>query len=102
MTREETSKYTEVMKGGKARQFSFVIDARSIITSPSYPQKMRRGWNEIRGIAWSGRGKIVRAELSFDEGRTWHTTTELQNPCYRNRTRGFVIPGSGTAERSPS
>ena len=92
MTREETSKYTEVMKGGKARQFSFVIDARSIITSPSYPQKMRRGWNEIRGIAWSGRGKIVRAELSFDEGRTWHTTTELQNPVLSKSHTRFRYP----------
>jgi sulfane dehydrogenase subunit SoxC len=37
MTREETSKYTEPLRGGKARQFSFVIDARSIINFPSYP-----------------------------------------------------------------
>ncbi len=79
MTREETSKYTEVLKDGHARQFSFVIDARSIITSPSYPQRMRRGWNEIRGVAWSGRGKIARVELSFDEGKTWKEA-ELQTP----------------------
>lgn len=91
MTREETSKYTEVMKDGKARQFSFVIDARSIITSPSYPQKMRKGWNEIRGIAWSGRGKITRAELSFDEGRTWHPA-ELQNPVLSKSHTRFRYP----------
>ena len=91
MTREETSKYTEVMKDGKARQFSFVIDARSIITSPSYPQKMRKGWNEIRGIAWSGRGKIARAELSFDEGRTWHPA-ELQNPVLSKSHTRFRYP----------
>ncbi|MGD8360155.1 MAG: sulfite dehydrogenase [Gemmatimonadota bacterium] len=79
MTREETSKYTEALKGGKARQFSFVMDARSIITRPSYPQTLMPGWNEIRGLAWSGRGRIVSAELSFDEGATW-LAAQLQDP----------------------
>lgn len=79
MTREETSKYTEALKDGTARQFSFVMDARSIITSPSYPQTVEPGWIELRGIAWSGRGKIARAELSFDEGQSWHPA-DLQEP----------------------
>lgn len=89
MTREETSKYTEALKGGKARQFSFVMDARSIITAPSYPSQIARGWNEIRGIAWSGRGRIALAELSFDEGKTW-VTADLQPPvlpCAHTRFR---------------
>lgn len=79
MTREETSRYTEQLADGKARQFSFVMDARSLITSPCHPQTIRRGWNEVRGIAWSGRGRIARAELSFDEGRTW-VAADLQDP----------------------
>jgi sulfane dehydrogenase subunit SoxC len=79
MTREETSKYTEALKDGKARQFSFVMDARSIIVTPAHPQKIERGWNEVRGIAWSGRGRIARVDLSFDEGATWRAA-ELQTP----------------------
>ncbi len=79
MTREETSKYTEALKGGRARQFSFVMDARSIITRPCYPAKLAPGWQEIRGIAWSGRGRIARAELSFDEGASWQAA-DLQEP----------------------
>jgi sulfane dehydrogenase subunit SoxC len=79
MTREETSKYTEVLRDGRVRQFSFVMDARSIITTPSHPQTVKPGWIEIRGIAWSGRGRIAAAELSFDEGRTWHRS-DLQEP----------------------
>jgi sulfane dehydrogenase subunit SoxC len=79
MTREETSKYTEALKDGTARQFSFVMDARSIITSPAYPEQLRPGWREIRGLAWSGRGRISRAEISFDEGTTWRAA-ELQSP----------------------
>jgi sulfane dehydrogenase subunit SoxC len=79
MTREETSKYTEALKDGTARQFSFVMDARSLITSPAYPEKLRPGWIEIRGLAWSGRGRISRAEISVDEGKTWQAA-ELQAP----------------------
>ena len=58
MTREETSKYTDPLADGTARQFSFVMDARSIITSPCHPHVIKPGWTEIRGIAWSGRGVI--------------------------------------------
>jgi sulfane dehydrogenase subunit SoxC len=79
MTREETSRYTEQLKDGSARQFSFVMDARSIITAPAYPTRIAAGWHEIRGIAWSGRGRIARAELSFDEGRTWRAAA-VQEP----------------------
>ena len=79
MTREETSKYTEPLKGGVARQFSFVMDARSIITSPAYPVTIERGWNEIRGIAWTGRGRISQVEISIDDGMTWNNA-KLQEP----------------------
>jgi sulfane dehydrogenase subunit SoxC len=79
MTREETSKYTESVKDGKIRQFSFVMDARSIITYPAYPARVEKGWIEIRGIAWSGRGKINSVEVSTDGGKSWQAA-ELQGP----------------------
>lgn len=77
MTREETSKYTENIKDGKIRQFSFVMDARSIITFPAYPVQLEKGWVEIRGIAWSGRGKITSVEISVNGGRSWAPATLL-------------------------
>ena len=79
MTREETSKYTDPLADGTAREFSLVIDARSVITSPCYPQTIEKGFVELRGIAWSGRGLIRRVELSTDGGRTWRAAT-LQQP----------------------
>ena len=79
MTREETSRYTDPLADGRSRQFSFVMDARSVITAPSYPQTIRTGWNEIRGLAWSGRGRISRVEVSVDGGQTW-TDASLQGP----------------------
>ncbi|SDD44148.1 sulfane dehydrogenase subunit SoxC [Mucilaginibacter pineti] len=78
MTREETSKYTYPVKD-KIRQFSFEMDARSIITYPAYPNQLERGWVEIRGIAWSGRGKIIKVEVSTDAGKSWNATN-LQEP----------------------
>lgn len=79
MTREETSKYTDPLPNGTARQFSFEFDARSIITTPVYPNLIQPGWVEIRGIAWSGRGKISRVDISTDGGRTWEPS-RLQEP----------------------
>ncbi len=79
MTKDETARYTDPLADGTVRQFSLVMDARSIITDPSYPKVMRRGWNEIRGIAWSGRGRIERVDVSVDGGATWHVA-DLQAP----------------------
>jgi sulfane dehydrogenase subunit SoxC len=79
MTREETSKYTDPLANGTARMFSFVMDARSIITSPAYPMRIERGWSEITGIAWSGYGRVRRVDVSTDGGRSWAPAT-LQEP----------------------
>lgn len=79
-TREETSKYTDPLADGTARQFSFMMEAKSLITFPAYPfQLPERGWWEIRGIAWSGRSKITRVEVSTDGGGSWESA-ELQGP----------------------
>lgn len=80
MTREETSKYTDPLADCTARLFSFVMDAKSIITFPAYPVTLPdKGWWEITGIAWSGRGRITRVDVSTDAGRQW-TPAELQQP----------------------
>lgn len=72
MSREETSKYTDLMPDGRARRFTFVMDAKSVITSPS-PQvaAQPKGRMVISGIAWSGRGSVARVDVSLDGGRTW-------------------------------
>lgn len=78
MTREETSKYTYPVKD-KIRMFSFEMDARSIITYPCYPNQIKPSWIEIRGLAWSGRGKVSKVEVSTDAGQTWNEAN-LQEP----------------------
>jgi len=79
MTREETSKYTDPMANDTARMFSFVMDARSLITYPTYPVTVGKGWIEINGIAWTGYGRITRVDISTDGGNTW-TAARLQEP----------------------
>ena len=89
MTRDETSKYTDPLRGGTARQFSLVMDAKSIITFPSYPYVLPdRGWWEIKGLAWTGRGRITRVEVSTDGGRSW-VDAELQQPVLPKSTVRF-------------
>jgi len=79
-TREETSKYTDLMADGTARQFTFVMEAKSVITFPSGEMKLPGpGFYEITGLAWSGRGRITRLEVSTDGGKNW-ADAHLQTP----------------------
>lgn len=70
--REETSKYTDLLPDGTARKFSFIQESNSVITFPC-PESpmMRRGIHELEGLAWSGKGKIKRVDVSLDGGVSW-------------------------------
>ena len=71
-THEETSKYTTLMTDGRARRFTFVMDAKSVITNPSPEAPLiAKGRNVLSGIAWSGRGRISRVDVTLDGGKNW-------------------------------
>lgn len=74
-SREETSKYTDVLEDGVARKWTWVMDAKSVITSPSPQSPINHGPGPmvISGLAWSGHGKITRVDISKDGGKTWET-----------------------------
>jgi sulfane dehydrogenase subunit SoxC len=73
MTREETSKYTDLLADGKARQFSMEMDAKSVITFPSGDMKLPRpGFYNIQGFAWTGRGRVQSVDVSVDGGKSWY------------------------------
>jgi len=92
MTREETSKYTDLMPDGSARQFTFVMEAKSVITFPSGGHTLpEKGFYEIRGLAWSGRGKITRVDVSTDGGRNW-TQAKLEGPVEPKALTAFRLP----------
>lgn len=90
MARDETSKYTDPLSNDTARQFSFEVDAKSIITSPAYPEKLSAtGWWPVTGLAWSGRGKVASVDVSTDGGATW-TRAKLQEPVLPKAYTRFV------------
>ena len=72
-SREETSKYTDLMPDGRARKWTWVMDAKSVITSPSPQAPIRHGRGPlvVSGLAWSGHGRIARVDVSVDGGRNW-------------------------------
>jgi sulfane dehydrogenase subunit SoxC len=80
MTKDETSKYTILLRDAHAWQFVFPIEVKSIITRPSPGLLLKGpGFYEISGLAWSGRGRVVRVEVSADGGASW-TEAALQDP----------------------
>jgi sulfane dehydrogenase subunit SoxC len=71
-TKDETSKYSDLMRDGKARQFTFVMGVKSVITRPSGGMTMQGpGLYELSGLAWSGAGRITRVDVTNDGGATW-------------------------------
>jgi len=91
-TKDETSKYTELMPDGKSWIFTWPMDAKSFITYPSGGQKVDgAGFLEITGLAWSGRGKIAKVEVSTDGGQTWQAAA-LQEPVFSRAFTRFRLP----------
>ncbi len=91
MVRDETSHYTDLMPDGTARVFTFVMEAKSLITYPSGGHKLKPGFCEIQGLAWSGRGRIARVEVSADGGRTWRDAA-LGEPRLDKAFTRFRLP----------
>lgn len=103
-TREETAKYTDLMPDGTAREFSFVMEAKSVITRPSGKQRLDGpGFHEIRGLAWSGRGRVARVEVTTDGGATWQTAEFASPPlplCHVRFHHGWHWDGRETVMAS--
>ena len=93
-SREETSKYTDLGRDGRALQFNFIMRVKSVITRPSPDFQLKQtGFHEVAGIAWSGNGRITRVEVSVDDGATW-TDAALQAPVMSRCLTRFRLPWS--------
>ena len=92
MTRDETSKYSDLMPDGKARIFTLPQEAKSVVTFPSGGQTLPGpGLYELTGLAWTGRGRIERVEVTFDGGRNWQDA-RLDEPRFRLAFTRFRLP----------
>jgi sulfane dehydrogenase subunit SoxC len=86
-TREETSKYTDLLADGRSRRFTWIMDAKSVVTNPSPQAPLKfKGQNVLTGLAWSGRGSIKRVDVTIDGGRNWREA----------RIDGPVLPMAAT------
>jgi sulfane dehydrogenase subunit SoxC len=92
MTKDETSKYSDLLPDGRASLFTFPMGVKSVITSPSGQSTMQGpGLYQISGIAWSGAGKIRRVEVSADGGRSW-AKAALSEPVLSKALVRFRLP----------
>jgi sulfane dehydrogenase subunit SoxC len=90
--RSETARYADPMPGGKWRQFSMVMECKSVITTPSGGQRLARGpgFYEVSGLAWSGAGKVRHVDVSFDGGANWREAM-LEEPIMDKCLTRFKI-----------
>jgi sulfane dehydrogenase subunit SoxC len=91
-SREETSRYTDLRADGKAEMFSLRMGVKSIILRPSFGLDLRgAGYQEISGLAWSGRGRIRKVEVSADGGASW-AEAALGDPVLPKALTRFRMP----------
>ena len=95
--KDETLHYVDLLPDGTHRQYSGIQEVKSVITSPSGGQVvLQKGFHSITGLAWSGRGKVKKVDVSIDGGRNWKTS-RLQDPvlskCLTRFSADFVWDG---------
>ncbi len=79
-TKDEAIHYVDLMPSGLHRQYTSIQECKSVITTPSGGQVLLdKGFYNISGLAWSGRGKVKRVDVSVDGGRNWRTA-RLETP----------------------
>ena len=79
-TKDETIHYVDLMPDGTHRQYTSTQECKSVVTTPSGGQVLQgKGYFNISGLAWSGRGKVQRVDVSVDGGRNWRSA-RLESP----------------------
>lgn len=90
-SKDEVLHYVDLMPDGTHRQYTSIQECKSVITTPSGGQKLlKQGFYNVSGIAWSGRGRIKRVDVSFDGGKNWQTA-RLESPVLTKCLTRFNI-----------
>ncbi|MBC7501483.1 MAG: sulfite dehydrogenase [Herminiimonas sp.] len=90
-TKDESLHYVDLQPDGLQRQYSSIQECKSVITSPSGGQQLiDNGFFNVSGLAWSGRGKVKRVDVSVDGGRNWRTA-RLEGPVLNKCLTRFNI-----------
>jgi sulfane dehydrogenase subunit SoxC len=89
--REETSKYTDLLADGRSRRYTFIMDAKSVVTNPSPQAPLKhKGRNVLSGLAWSGRGTIKRVDVTLDGGKNWQSA-RIDGPVLEKSLTRFYV-----------
>ena len=90
-TKDEEIHYVDLMPDGTYRQFTSIQECKSVITTPSGSQTLLdKGYYNVTGLAWSGRGKVKQVDVSVDGGRNWRTA-RLEGPVLSKALTRFII-----------
>ena len=90
-TKDEVLHYVDLMPDGRHRQYTSIQECKSVVTTPSGGQVLLdRGFYNISGLAWSGRGKVRRVDVSVDGGANWRTA-RLETPVLSKCLTRFNI-----------
>ncbi len=78
--KDESIHYVDLMPSGQHRQYTSTQECKSVVTTPSGGQVLLdNGFYNISGLAWSGRGKVTRVDVSVDGGKNWQMA-RLETP----------------------
>jgi sulfane dehydrogenase subunit SoxC len=87
-TKDEVLHYVDLMPDGRHRQYTSIQEVKSVITTPSGGQVLLdKGYYNVSGLAWSGRGRIRRVDVSMDGGRNWREARLEGTPLAKALTR---------------
>jgi sulfane dehydrogenase subunit SoxC len=90
-TKDEANHYIDLMPNGQHRQYTSVQECKSVVTTPSGGQVLLdKGFYNITGLAWSGKGKIKRVDVSVDGGRNWRQA-RLEGPIHSKALTRFNL-----------
>jgi sulfane dehydrogenase subunit SoxC len=90
-TKDEAVHYIDLLPNGQHRQYSSIQEAKSVITTPSGGQTLLdKGFFNVSGLAWSGRGRIKQVDVSFDGGINWKTA-RIEGPVQNKALTRFNV-----------
>ncbi len=90
-SKDEAVHYIDLLPSGQHRQYSGLQECKSVVTTPSGGQVLLdKGFYNVTGLAWSGKGKIKKVDVSVDGGRNWRTA-RLESPVLSKALTRFNI-----------
>ena len=89
--KDEAIHYMDLMPSGLHRQYTNIQECKSVVTTPSGGQVLLdKGFYNITGLAWSGKGRIRKVDVSVDGGRNWRPA-RIEGPVQNKSLTRFNI-----------